>query len=69
MDGREGADWPWCAGFASYVLKEACTALGVAIPLTLSFSCDLLAASAKERGSFLGETEATAQKLSPEASF
>lgn len=55
MKGNEGADWPWCAGFACFVLGQACAALGVRSPIQPSFSCDSLAASAKERGVFLAE--------------
>ena len=55
MDGHEGTEWAWCAGFACFCLNEACECLGVALPIMPSFSCDSLAASAKERGTFLGE--------------
>src|SRR5262249_24386445 len=27
--GREGKDWPWCAGFATFCLSQACSSLGV----------------------------------------
>lgn len=53
MGGRQGADWPWCAGFACFVLRQACESLGADLPLTPSVSCDSLAASARERGLFL----------------
>jgi hypothetical protein len=53
MDGNEGASWPWCAGFACFCLEQAAETLGVALPITPSFSCDSLAASAKQQGRFL----------------
>jgi hypothetical protein len=53
MDGRQGEDWPWCAGFACFILRQACETLEVEPPLTPSVSCDSLAASARERGIFL----------------
>jgi hypothetical protein len=55
MKGREGEEWPWCAGFACYILSQACQTLGVRPPIQPSFSCDSLAASARERGCFLAE--------------
>jgi hypothetical protein len=58
MQGNEGSEWPWCAGFVSFVLKQACKSLSVPPPIKTSFSCDSLVASAKERGLFLKESEA-----------
>ncbi len=58
MQGNEGSEWAWCAGFASFILKQACKSLNVSPPVQTSFSCDSLAASAKERGLFLKESEA-----------
>jgi peptidoglycan hydrolase-like protein with peptidoglycan-binding domain len=55
MQGRQGAQWPWCAGFACFCLQQACETLEEALPLEPSFSCDSLAASARERGLFLAE--------------
>lgn len=45
MDGHEGEKWPWCAGFVSFVLRQA---LGKKAPLRGSFSCDVLALRADE---------------------
>src|SRR5262245_12011008 len=53
MNGRQGADWPWCAGFACFVLRQACETLDRDLPIEPSVSCDSLAASAKEHGLFL----------------
>ena len=47
MDGNQGAAWPWCAGFATFVLAQACAALGRAMPLGRTFSCDVLAERAR----------------------
>lgn len=56
MNGREGAQWPWCAGFACFVLKQACESAGIAPPIPSSFSCDVLATTAKERQLLLSGT-------------
>ena len=58
MSGHDGAEWPWCAGFASFLLTQAAQELRVALPITPSVSCDSLAASAKATGRFLAEAEA-----------
>jgi hypothetical protein len=58
MEGNEGQQWAWCAGFAGFCLKRACETLGEALPITPSFSCDSLAASAKAKGKFVGRDKA-----------
>ena len=40
IQGREGVDYPWCAGFATFCLSQACTSLGVAMPVPQTLSCD-----------------------------
>jgi len=47
--GREGTDWPWCAGFATFCLSQACTSLGVAMPVPRTVSCDDMARHAGAR--------------------
>ncbi len=70
MDGNEGEQWAWCGGFACFVLKQACTSLEAALPITPSFSCDSLAASAKQRKVFLAEAGAADHtKLTPGSFF
>lgn len=53
MNGRDGPKRLWCAGFACYILKQACKTLGVSLPLATSFSCDKLAANAKQQEIFV----------------
>src|SRR5258706_150956 len=70
MDGNEGEQWSWCAGFACFVLKQACTALDSTLPIAPSFSCDSLAASAKQRKVFVTEAAAVDHtKLTPGSFF
>jgi hypothetical protein len=70
MNGHEGAEWAWCAGFACFCLTQACQRLGAPLPIEPSFSCDSLAASAKERGTFLREPSATERtKITPSSFF
>lgn len=52
-NGQEGKEMLWCAGFVSFVLKQACAVQGVELPLPGSLSCDALAQQAKQRGRFV----------------
>jgi len=53
MDGNEGQQWAWCAGFTCFCLKQACETKGVPLPITPSFSVDSLASSAKTNKRFV----------------
>jgi hypothetical protein len=53
MKGNEGTEWAWCAGFVGYLLRQAGRALGAAVPLPYTFSCDSLASAARDAGLFL----------------
>jgi len=57
MEGNEGPAFPWCTGFVCFILKQACESLSIPFPIKTSVSCDSLAASAKEKGIFLKESE------------
>ena len=61
MNGNEGREWPWCAGFATFVLRQAAKTMGVPMPHPYAFGCDLLATVAKGNGRFL--RPATAAEL------
>lgn len=65
MEGQEGEAWPWCAGFACLVLRQACESLEMALPIQPSVSCDSLAHSAKERGRFLHGTPSNRSAIRP----
>jgi peptidoglycan hydrolase-like protein with peptidoglycan-binding domain len=47
MGGNEGREWPWCAGFATWVLRQACRTLGAVMPHPYVFGCDQLAGVAQ----------------------
>jgi peptidoglycan hydrolase-like protein with peptidoglycan-binding domain len=57
MKGHEGPEWPWCAGFVSFVLQQASDTRDEAMPVSATFSCDLLATDAQRRGLFVAERE------------
>jgi hypothetical protein len=53
MNGNEGSEWLWCAGFVSFILKQAFYNMGKNLPFKTSFSCDLLAVNGMAKGRFL----------------
>jgi len=57
MNGNEGNDYPWCAGFVSFILKQASAGSAYPMPIRGSWSCDSLAAQAREVGVFVGEQD------------
>jgi len=70
MSGHDGPDWPWCAGFASFILSQACTTVNTPVPIAPSVSCDSLAASAKQNGRFVAEADPTGRaRLTPGSLF
>lgn len=70
MKGNDGAEWAWCAGFVCYVLRQAASTLGSPMPLAYTFSCDSLAAEAKQGGIFLdGKKNVTPEQLAPGSLF
>ena len=63
MNGNEGIDYPWCAGFVSFILKQASAESAFPMPIRGSWSCDSLAAQAKQVGAFVGEQEINSGKV------
>jgi hypothetical protein len=66
MDGNEGRDWPWCAGFVTFIIKQACEATGHPLPIPGSFDCWELARQAKENEIFVSEDSLNAATWSAE---
>jgi len=57
MNGHEGKKYPWCAGFVTFVIKQAADTLGMDLPIAGSFSCDVLAAQGEEGDLFVSEDD------------
>ncbi len=55
MQGHDGKEYLWCAGFVSFILKQASDALGIAPVIPGHVSCDKLAEQAKNAGIFISE--------------
>jgi peptidoglycan hydrolase-like protein with peptidoglycan-binding domain len=47
--GREGAAFPWCAGFVTFILEQACLAAGVPMPVPKTLACDEIQTCADAR--------------------
>ena len=48
-DGQEGSAFPWCAGFATFCLKQASDSRGQPTPIGRTLACDEMARQAGER--------------------
>jgi len=53
MSGNEGSAWAWCAGFATFIIKQAADYAGLEMPFKRTFSCDTLAAYGMEKDLFI----------------
>lgn len=51
MNGSEGANFPWCAGFVTYIVRQAAEAHNIDPPISRTFSCDDIGAEAKSKAS------------------
>jgi hypothetical protein len=52
MAGNSGSNWPWCAGFVSFVVAQACYNLKCSLPIPSSYSTSMLIRSAKTANRF-----------------
>jgi peptidoglycan hydrolase-like protein with peptidoglycan-binding domain len=69
MKSNEGSQWRWCAGFVTFILKQATQSLNIDMPILGSFSCDTLAAQAQAAELFLSESEAGNYEIPPGSLF
>jgi len=60
MQGESGPEYPWCAGFVSFVTHSAAALIGADAPVEYTWSCDLLAQEAKREGRFVAGLDDTA---------
>jgi Putative peptidoglycan binding domain len=70
MDGNDGAEWLWCAGFATFPIKQAAATLGIPMPVLRSFGVANIANHAKETHHFLGQPSvADRRRIKPGSLF
>jgi len=53
MNGSEGKQYPWCAGFVSYIVRQACQGMNVEMPFEYTWSVPHLASQARKKDIFL----------------
>jgi peptidoglycan hydrolase-like protein with peptidoglycan-binding domain len=58
MDGNEGEEWKWCAGFCFFCIGQASAILGKPLPMEKSFTVDTIVERAKRANQFLSEQQA-----------
>lgn len=57
MNGADGPGFLWCAGFASFLVRQAAWHAGVSLPMRPTFSCDVISRDAQADGRFIAESE------------
>ena len=57
MDGNDGALYAWCAGFVTFILRQAAETLQISTPIKGSWSCDSLAHQGMNSGIFIKELD------------
>jgi len=57
MEGADGRDLPWCAGFSCFMVRQAAWHAGIEVPIRTTFSCDTLSRDAQEHGRFVAESD------------
>jgi len=67
--GLEGEAFPWCAGFATFCLRQAAATLGVAPPIPATLACDVMGDAARASGRFLPSPGASGKKRITPGSF
>ena len=58
MDGNDGEEWKWCAGFCFFAIEQACSVPDRLIPMKKSFTVDTIVDRAKSANQFLIEQKA-----------
>jgi hypothetical protein len=65
MDGFQGNQWPWCAGFDTFIVKQAAKLCVVTTALPRTYSCDVLGMWAKNNGKFISGTSGNLSAIKP----
>lgn len=69
MRGHQGAEYAWCAGFVTFLMRQAADSMAAELPIAGSFSCDTLAAQAEEAGVLVVEADASPETVTPGSLF
>lgn len=65
MDGVDGEEQLWCAGFVCFLVAQAARDMGVEMPFARQVSVDALVRDARDSGRFIAEAELQPPALRP----
>ncbi len=65
MDGHQGNFWPWCAGFDTFVVRQAAKLIGVQSSVPRTYSCDVLGMWAKHNGKLVKGSSGNLSSVKP----
>jgi hypothetical protein len=63
--GDDGADYRWCAGFATLMVKHGALTAEVPMPVTRTLSCDTLATRSQNVGRFVRGSDGAPTNIQP----
>lgn len=69
MDGHDGVNFLWCAGFVRFCMRQAAEALNISMPMRTSGSCDYMAAQGEREGLFVSESEVSPRDITRGSMF
>ncbi len=69
MDGNEGEDFAWCAGFVKFLMNQAAESLNMTMPVKGHWGCDQFVDQAKEAGIFVEGRGIDKSKIVPGSLF
>jgi Putative peptidoglycan binding domain len=65
MDDNEGDSYPWCAGFVTYLLRQASKDLSISSAITRTYSCDILGEKARNSNTLIKGSIGDLSKVKP----
>ncbi len=65
MDGHQGNFWPWCAGFNTFIVKQASKLAGITTSLPRTYSCDVIGMWAKNRKQLVSGVSGDLTRIRP----
>lgn len=69
LNGQEGEESKWCAGFVCQLVRQACDALHRPVPFEPSFACNILGARLRSQFGLIGSAKADAIPAVPSGSI
>ena len=67
--GKDGVDYKWCAGFATFLVEQAAKTLGVASPIAKTLGCNDLARDARAKKRLTKPGQPSFKRVGPGSYF